>query len=51
MLVRTPAIRPNAAAEIHLFMPSVADVAKVGKGKSDITHTSRISKFDPTFRV
>ena len=25
MLVRTPAIRPNAAAEIHLFTASVAD--------------------------
>ena len=36
MLVRTPAIRPNAAAEIHLFTASVADVVKVGKGKSDI---------------
>ena len=32
MLVRTPSIRPNAAAEIHLFTASVADVAKVGKG-------------------
>ena len=51
MLVRTPAIRPNATAEIHLFTASVADVAKVDKGKSDITHTSRISNFYPTFRV
>ena len=25
MLVRTPAIRPNAAAEIHPFTASVAD--------------------------
>ena len=51
MLVRTPAICPNATAEIHLFTASVADVAKVDKGKSDITHTSRISNFYPTFRV
>ena len=36
MLVRTPAIRPNAAAEIHLFTASVADRMKLGKGKSDI---------------
>ena len=33
MLVRTPAIRPNAAAEIHLFTASVADRMKLGKGK------------------
>ena len=31
MLVRTPAIRPNAAAEIHLFTTSVADVVKEEK--------------------
>ena len=51
MFVRTPAIRPNAAAEIHLFTASVADGWELGKGKSDITHTSCISKFYPTFRV
>ena len=32
MLVRTPAIRPNAAAEIHLFTASVADRMELGKG-------------------
>lgn len=31
MLVRTPAIRPNAAAEIHLFTASVADRMELGK--------------------
>ena len=36
MLVRTPAIRPNAAAEIHLFTASVADRMELGKRKSDI---------------
>ena len=36
MLVRTPAIRPNAAAETHLFTASVADRMELGKGKSDI---------------
>ena len=31
MLVRTPAIRPNAATEIHLFTASVADGWELGK--------------------
>ena len=33
MLVRTPAIRPNAAAEIHLFTASVADGMETWQGK------------------
>ena len=33
MLVRTPAIRPNAAAEIHLFTASVTDGWELGKGE------------------
>ena len=36
MLVRTPAIRPNAATEIHHFTASVADRIELGKRKSDI---------------
>ena len=33
MLVRTPAIRLNAAAEIHLFTASVADRMGTWQGK------------------
>ena len=33
MLVRTPAIRPNAATEIHLFTTSVADRMGTWQGK------------------
>ena len=32
MLVRTPAIRPNATTEIHLFTASVANGWELGKG-------------------
>ena len=32
MLVRTPAIRPNAATEIHLFTTSVADRMRTWQG-------------------
>ncbi len=38
--------REDTYAEINPF-----DRVSIGERKSDITHTSRISKFYPTFRV
>ena len=45
MLVRTPAIRPNATTEIHLFTASVADRMELGKG----TISFNIHPFPRTF--